>query len=351
MKFCSVIFRPAGFALVLMAALTLLPARSLCQQGAASPRSRSGASAALGRSEANTGNCGEAEKAFSKLAAPGAAEAFTLGRCYFRLRDFTQAIPHLEKAARLSPRDEHARIFLARAYAGEGRSEQAISSLNAWIKEHGEDSKALYWIGNFYEDLANTTFQQMAAKNPGSYLVYEMKGGQDVARQQYPQALAAYKKALALAPTGTPGLHFHLGDVYWRMLRYQGAKKELKQELELNPYHAQANYELGSIEIKEGNSQQAITYLEKAIALDPALTEAHRALGRAYLDEKRYPQAIQEFQLVAKAEPSDHTIHAMLAGAYRLTGRMEEAKQEAQKSQELERQTIQQIQANKAAEK
>lgn len=375
-NFFSIISEPACAILLLIAALAVLPARSSGAQNsmplqaqaeeshgqysqairdyrailAKSPRLPSALSG-LGKSEAAIGKCGDAEKTFRKLAAPDPAEAFLLGVCHFRVHEFPEAIAQLQKAARLAPRDEQVRIFLARAYAGEGRNSEAIETLKTWMKEHGENADALYWIGNFYEDLANTTFEQLASKNPESYLVYEMKGGQDLARQQYPEALAAYKKALELAPPGTPGLHFHLGDVYWRMLRYEEAKKELEQELKRNPYHAQANYELGNINVKQGNPQQAIPYLQKALALDPTLTEAHRSLGRAYLDEKRYPEAIEEFQQVAQAEPSDHTIHAMLASAYRLTGRLDEAKAEAQKSQKLERQTIQQIQANKAAEK
>lgn len=376
MSFCSTIIAPARALLLLLAALAVLPARSFGRQNALlhraqveeshsqysqairdyqvilakSPRSSSALSG-LGKSEAAIGKCGDAEKTFRKLAAPDPAEAFLLGVCHFRIREFPEAIAQLQKAVRLTPRDEQARIFLARAYAGEGRNEDAIRTLKAWMRDHGEDPSALYWIGNFYEDMANATFERLASTNPESYLVYEMKGSQDLARQQYPEALAAYKKALALAPPGTPGLHFHLGDVYWRMLRYEEAKKELEQELKRNPYHAQANYELGNIYVKQGNAQQAIPYLQKALALDPALTEAHRSLGRAYLGEKRYPAAIEEFRRVAQAEPSDHTIHAMLASAYRLAGRLGEAKAEARKSQELERQAIQQIQTNKAAEK
>ncbi|MDE3181457.1 MAG: tetratricopeptide repeat protein [Acidobacteriota bacterium] len=293
---------------------------------------------------ASAGKCGEAQNILPN--SPAIA-----GVCYFRIKDFSRAIPLLERAAHLAPGNENVRIFLARAYSGAGRADDAISTLKSWMRDHGEDADALYWTGNFYQELAGGTFQAMVAKHPDSYQAYEAEGGQFVYRQQYPQALKAYQKAASLAPAGTPGLHFHLGDVYFRTLRYEDAKNELLQELRLNPNHAQANYELGAIYAKERDPAQAIPYLQKAISFDPSLIEARRALGSAYLEQKNYPAALAELLQVEKSKPADHTIHAMLASTYRQMGHLADAKREAEISERLERETIETIQANKAAEK
>ncbi len=270
--------------------------------------------------------------------------------CAFRLNDFPRAIPVLVEAAKLNPRDEDMRILLARAYSGAGRNQAAIETLKAWTKAHGEDVEALYWTGHFYDELANQEFQQMAEKYPHNYLVYVTEGNQFTIKKQFPQALASYKKALALAPKDAPGVHFHLGDVYWKTLRYPKAENELQQELRINPYHARANYELGDIYAKEGDPQKAIPCLEKAIALDPSLISAHRSLGRAYLDERRYNLALAQFQIVAKAKPSDYTIRGMLATTYRLMGRLADARREAAESQKLYAQYIHTFQAIQSGE-
>lgn len=305
----------------------------------------------IATSLSSLGQCAAAAQALAKLQVePSEKELTRLGVCHFRKGDFPQAIDQFRQALKLAPENKRACIGLARALAGAGRNEEAIQTLKDWLKAHPDDQDALYWTGRLYQDFANQTFEQMAAGHPGSYLVYETEGAQDRARQQYPQALAAYQKALALAPEGTPGLHFYIGDVYWRTLNYAGAERELKDELRINPAHSKANYELGDIYARQGDPQQAIPYLEKALTLDPGLTEAHRSLGRAYLEEKAYSQALAEFLQVAKAEPNDHTIHALLATTYRDMGRLNEAEQEAQLSQRLENQTIQTIESNKAAE-
>jgi tetratricopeptide (TPR) repeat protein len=270
--------------------------------------------------------------------------------CAFGLNDFPTAIPLLTKAVKLNPRDKEMQILLARAYAGEGHNQAAIETLEAWTKAHGEDVDALYWTGKFYDELANQTFQQMAGKYPHNYLVYETEGNQLTIKQQFPQALASYEKALALAPKDTPGLHFHLGDIYWRMLRYPKAEDELQKELRINPYHAEANYELGAIFAKEGDPQKAIAVLNKAIALDPSLIAAHRSLGQAYLDERQYNLALAQLLAVAKAKPSDYTIRNMLATTYRSMGRLADARREAEESQKLYAQYLHNFQAIQAGE-
>lgn len=281
---------------------------------------------------------------------PSAAALMKIADCDLQTGDAAHAVDGFQQAVRQTPGNKQARIGLARALAAEGQNQEAIATLKQWLASHPGDEDALYWIGHLYQQFANQTFRQMAAKHPGSYQVYETEGNQYRAKQQYPQALAAYQKALALAPPETPGLHFRLGDVYWRNLRFDEAQKELEQELMLNPDHSKANYELGDIEAKLGHPKEAISHLQKALALDPGLVEARRSLGRAYLEEKKYPLALGEFLQVAKAEPQDHTIHAQLAAVYRDMGHLTKAKHEAQLSQQLENQTIQTIGSNKASE-
>lgn len=281
---------------------------------------------------------------------PSTTDLIKLADCALQMGHSAQAIERFQQAVRRAPGNKRAHIGLARALAAGGRNQEAIETLKQWLASHPGDEDALYWTGHLYQQFANQTLHEVAAEHPGSYQVYEAEGNQYRAKQQYPRALAAYQKALALAPMGTPGLHFRLGDVYWRTLRFDAAQKEFEQELALNPNHSKANYELGDIEAKLGHPKEAITHLQKALVLDPGLVEAHRSLGRAYLEGKEYPRALGEFLQVANAEPQDHTIHAQLAAVYRDMGRLAKAKQEAQLSQQLENQTIQTIGSNKASE-
>jgi predicted Zn-dependent protease len=264
---------------------------------------------------------------------PGDQEA-VVGVCYFRRNDLQTALLHLKKAIRQAPDDKQVTIFLGRAYAANGQLEEAIRTLKVFQARRGDDSDTLYWIGTFYDELAERTYQAMAKSYPNSYLVLETEGDQFLQQQKYDQALEAYQRALSAAPA-EPGLHFDLGNTYWHMGKLDRARPELEAELKSNPDHAQANYELGDIAVKQGEAEKGLTLLKKALALDPNLVEAHRSLGRALLSEQRYPEAADQFLIVAQAEPSDHTIHALLANVYQRMGRRQEAEAETQKYNEL----------------
>jgi tetratricopeptide (TPR) repeat protein len=329
---------------------TLAPLGQRVASGASRVRRSAAATTVKNPATPSLEQCEQTVNALSDHTPSSPASLRLAALCAFGLNDFPTAIQLLAKAAQLNPRDEEMQILLARAYAGVGRHERAIETLKAWTKAHGDDVDALYWTGKFYDELASQAFQQMAEKYPQNYLVYETEGNQLTIKQQFPQALALYEKALALAPKNTPGLHFHVGDIYWRTLRYPKAENELQQELRINPYHAEANYELGAIYAKEGDPEKAVALLNKAIALDPSLIAAHRSLGQAYLDMRQYNLALAQFLVVAEANPSDYTIRNMLATTYRMLGRLADARREAAESQKLYAQYIRNFQAIQAGE-
>jgi tetratricopeptide (TPR) repeat protein len=286
---------------------------------------------------AKTGRCEEVAALESGGPAGGRTsnnQETLVGSCYFRRNDVQTAVVHLKKAVEQSPDDKQATIFLGRAYASDGQLDEAIRTLKAFQARRGEDPDVLYWIGTFYDELAERTYQTMATSYPSSYLVLQTQGDQFLQQQKYDEALEAYQRALNAAPA-EPGLHFDLGNTYWHMAKLDRARPELEAELKSNPGHAQANFELGDIAVKQGETEKGVALLKKALALDPSLIEAHRSLGRAFLSERLYPEAAQEFSLVVEAEPSDHTIHALLATVYQRMGRAQEAEAETQKYNEL----------------
>jgi tetratricopeptide (TPR) repeat protein len=278
---------------------------------------------------------------------PTGEQATITGICYFRRNDLPGALKHLEAAIRLAPDDRQAAIFLGRAYASSGRPQEGIRVLEAYQALRGEQADTLYWIGSFYDQLAEQAYQTLVKGHPDSYLVLETQGDQLLQQQKYEGALAAYQKALAVAPDA-PGLHFDLGNTYWRMEKFDQAASALEAELKSNPNHAQANFELGDIDVKQGRVEQGVPLLEKAIALNPSLTEAHRSLGRAFLAQRRYPEALRELSIVVQAEPSDHTVHAMLASLYQRMGNSEKAAEETRKSNELMKQQMADLQRKEA---
>jgi tetratricopeptide (TPR) repeat protein len=288
-----------------------------------------------GRSLAKLGRCHGSALVLQAVAGSARSQIEPiLGGCYFSTHEFDEAIAHLKLARRAAPTNQEVWITLGRAYASAGHNTDAINTLKAWLSRHPRDPDALYWIGRIYNSMSQDVLDKMTAKDPNSYQVHELEGDQLRLKQDYGPALLAYQEALKGKPDG-PGLHFSVGDVYYKMLKYPEAREELEKELKVNPYHAQANFELGDIAIKQGRVEDGMPYLERALKLDPGLAEAHRAMARGFLAEKRYPEAVRELLWLTKSDPSDHTAHAMLASAYRQMGKMQEAQEEAAVSQKI----------------
>ena len=288
-----------------------------------SPQARLG----VGRTLAKLGRCEESNVALKPLAGPSRSNIEPiLGNCYFAVHNFDQAIAHLKLARQVAPTNQEVWITLGRAYASAGHNREAINTLKAWLSRHPQDPDALYWIGRIYNSMSQDVLDKMTAKDPNNYLVHELEADQLRLKQDYSAALLAYQEALKAAPDA-PGLHFNVGDVYYRMLKYPEAREELEKELRINPYQPQANFELGDIAIKQGRVEDGMPYLERALKLDPALADAHRSMARGLLAEKRYQGAVNELLWLTKSDPSDHTAHAMLATAYRQMGKMQEAQE------------------------
>jgi predicted Zn-dependent protease len=291
--------------------------------------------------------CEEADSNDSPAGRPADEQEVVACICYYRRNDMPAAIRHLDAAAKLVRDNQEAAIFLGRSYAASGRPEEGIRVLKAYQAAQGQKADTLYWIGAFYDQLAEQVYETLAKAHPDSYLVLEMRGDQFLQQQKYDQALSAYSKALNLAPYA-PGLHFDLGNTYWRMEKLDQAASALEAELKSNPNHTQANFELGDIEVKQGHAEEGVSLLQRAVALNPSLTEAHRSLGRAFLAEQRYSDALRELSIVVEAEPSDHTVHAMLAGLYQRMGDGRKASEESQRSNELIKQQMTDLQRKEA---
>ncbi|MBZ5561505.1 MAG: tetratricopeptide repeat protein [Acidobacteriia bacterium] len=296
----------------------------------------------LGRSLANQGRCELSADALRGLLQRQAEAETVVGICFFRSHELGQAVTYLERAVRLAPAAKAPRIYLSRAYAGSGRSDQAIANLKTWLVRNGDDAEVLYWIGKFYEESAQATFDRMAQAHPNSYLLYELQGAQDLDKKEYQKAVAAIQRALAVAPDA-PGLHYWLGNAYWHLRSLDKAQTELETELRTNPYHAQANYLLGDILVTLRDPQKAIPFLERAVALNPGIWDAHRALGRALVMQNKLAEAIREFQIVADANPRDETIHGLLSNAYRRSGNMTMAMQEQKLFEKLSAERLERV--------
>ncbi|MFN7922915.1 MAG: FG-GAP-like repeat-containing protein [Bryobacteraceae bacterium] len=151
----------------------------------------------------------------------------------------------------------------------------------------------------------------------------------------HPQAVAEFKKALALAPGSArerlnvglallangqtpegiaeiekvqkqdpsiPHTWFNLGVQYKRAGEYERSQKQFEKFLEMVPQEPVAHYNLGTLHKLANRTPEAIASFERAMALDPNLAAPHFQLYNLYRQAGRRDDAAKQLQLFQKAK-------------------------------------------------
>jgi tetratricopeptide (TPR) repeat protein len=211
----------------------------------------------------------------SRLLAP-------LGLALERVGQNSEAIPHLERAASLSPGD-HAILFgLGSAYMQTHQNELALQRL-----------------------------REAAQIKPTDAMTLRLLGGASEACQLPDDALAYYRKALAIDASDMES-RGGLG----RMLAETGelgiAVRELEAALQARPGEPELSGALGSVFVKLGRDQEALAPLEAALGTSSTRAAALNNLAEALRRIGRLDDAIQRGQEAIAESPEDPSAHLAL---------------------------------------
>lgn len=122
------------------------------------------------------------------------------------------------------------------------------------------------------------------------------------ARQSWPDAVAAYKDAIAAAP-GDPVLRNRIGICYQQMGDTRSARAAYKKALELKHDYAEAYNNLGTLEHARGKHKQAISAYGKAIKLKPNDAVFFKNLGSAWLARGDVEKALEAWNEAFRLDP------------------------------------------------
>jgi tetratricopeptide (TPR) repeat protein len=232
---------------------------------------------------------------------------------------------------------ETATIESARTLVRSGRVVEALRQIRELEKQKPNDPNLQFELGEILQELAGSRAERLQKVSPQSSQVHQLIGKLLESHQKMAEALAEYEQAARANPS-LPGIHFLIGNIYWKQRDFEAARPALETELKLNPNHALANLRMGQILlVTDANAPQtAIPYLRNAIADSHTGLEAHRELGKALRLSGKYQEAFHELELVARQEPDDELVHAQLAALYRAQGNGERVRKEL----EIQRQIL-----------
>ena len=138
-------------------------------------------------------------------------------------------------------------------------------------------------------DEAGAKVREELKQRPASVEGYNLLGIIESNRQDYASSLAAFQKALQIAPNSAK-THVNLGNVYLLQKKSDLAEKEFRTVLRLDPQNQEGNYNLAVLLMAKGAPTQAIPLLAR---IHPANTATRFNLVRAYFQSKRPAEALR----------------------------------------------------------
>src|SRR6267154_370834 len=264
----------------------------------------------------------------SPVAERGAKLAET-GRC-------AEAMPLLKRSfPQISDKDVKLRIGFdaVRCAMTLNQDDLAVDFLRLLNHQFPRAPEVLYLTVHIYSDLSLRASQELAEAAPSSNEARQLNAESLEVQGKWEDAAAEYRHILEHNPHAA-GIHFRLGRLLLSKPDPDGslaeqAKQEFKQELEIDPTNAGAEYVLGELARQAQQIPEAIEHFTRATRLDAGFVDALLGLGMALVSNKQYSEAITPLETMVKLRPSNPTGHYYLSISYGRVGRKSDAEKEA----------------------
>lgn len=142
--------------------------------------------------------------------------------------------------------------------------------------------------------------------------------------EQYEEAIAFYKQALALNPTSAQ-IFFNLGQALYYAKKYPEALYAYKKTIQHKNDHCRAYIQIAKVMIDVKQINDAFEPLKRALTIEPNNADARLLLARTYNDKHLFNLAIDLLLEGLKLEPDHINITFELGNTYNLINRLDES--------------------------
>lgn len=208
-----------------------------------------------------------------------------LGRSYIFTDRFNEAIPVLTVAAAEMKTDANSHYYIAFAHYKLGHSDQAIPALNQALAIHPKDVDSLSLLGNIYLGRwkegpgmlkqAISTGERLLAVENGER-AWNLLGQAYLLDKQYAKAAPMFDQLTRAHPDSSI-TWYNLGLAYSRSSQWKPAAQALEQAIKLTPNNLAAYMELGYVYESDKEPAKALSTYEKAYEASGRRDEAARA--------------------------------------------------------------------------
>jgi len=258
-----------------------------------------------------------------------------LGMAQFYAGHYAEAIPPLFHQLERKPDDTRVRAALGLSYFAAEKYAAVLETLQVMKEEVNTDpglalayAVSLAKTGKYDEGMMRMKSLEQA--NPDSAGVHAAIGEAYADQKLYGTAIEEYRKALAIDPNQAR-THFLLGLSSMHEGTQADAAQEFRAAVALDPRDTAAKYHLAYALIQMQKKDEGQALLREVVAQDPTYADAFYQLGKLQLEQGDTKTAISNLEISAKLSPASDYIHYQLSMAYRRESRTEEAEREMQK--------------------
>jgi tetratricopeptide (TPR) repeat protein len=259
-----------------------------------------------------------------------------LGVSYYALNQFDKTIEVTQTELRGNPKDVPARYYLALALTSTGRFVEAIHQLESLSADEPQNLAVQYQLVVDYKSAGQQAGQRLAKMAPGSEFTHALKAETFSDEGRLDEAILEFKEVLRINPD-FPGVHFALGEIYWRKMDTAKATELLQLALQEDPNQPLGNYYVGDMLVEQRKFQDAMPHLKIALSVYPELARAHFLMGKCYAGTGELQAALQEYNGALKLFPDFKEAHFQLYQLYARLGDKEKSQEHLRISEKLTR--------------
>ncbi|HEY3132073.1 MAG TPA: tetratricopeptide repeat protein [Acidobacteriota bacterium] len=196
-----------------------------------------------------------------------------LGLAYFQRGEVTLAEAELRTAASSTPVPASVSYDYGVVLISQNKFQEAAPQLERAVKLDPKDALALLFLGRAYHELN-----------------YSRKANQ------------LFQRAVQIDPNVRDG-YYHLGFSFKSLGDRADAEKYLRMELERDPDHALARYEIADIEYEKGNYDAALEAVTRSVRNPGIRAKSLYLRGKIFLRQQRIEDARQSFLKAVETSP------------------------------------------------
>ncbi|PIQ97880.1 MAG: hypothetical protein COV67_01935, partial [Nitrospinae bacterium CG11_big_fil_rev_8_21_14_0_20_56_8] len=207
---------------------------------------------------------------------------YDLGEVLIEMHRYGEAIQTLRECLKCNPEHPKGGFQLGRACVEMGRDDEALGLLEKALEKNPDS------------DLVK---KSLARAHTNLSIAYGRKK-----RQQ--DAMKHFQEAVRLVPSFGPA-HLSMGVCHAEMGRYPEALESFRESLRLDKnLIVDANYYMGGVFAKLGDSKKAIKHYHEAISVTCKSAMPYLKLGMLYAKLKRYKEAVGPLKIALKLSPT-----------------------------------------------